>query len=504
MLEIVEFLFDRNSECTNSKGGKMSEQEKCKRTLTRREFLRVATITTAGVVLSACSGNPIAAPTTVPTAAAVKAAATAASAAPTIAAAATAAPKVTVPAVVSGKIELVWWRALEGAVATAMETLAKQFTEKNPDVTIKVYSQGTYEQMRDKLLAAAAAKQMPDLALMGGVYWAPFARNNLFEPLDDYIKGSDGIDLKDYFPFVDRGMRDGKYYQLPLAVSAPLFLINADMVKAAGFAMPSDKWTWDDHYDSVIPKLTIKEGSKYKVYGHAYATTTPTWRTQQEIWSYGSQMSDDKYMLYFDTPEMIRQWKRWQKLTLDGHNHIPTQAEGTNLQLFVNQLAATAWVTTGNLQQLDGLIKDKFKWSVLAPPYGPQGRFVSEGGSGLHMVAGLSKEKRDAAWRFIKYTQAPEQVAYFAKSTGYMAFTNKSKALLGDFLKENPNFNVAYEALGSGGRRNELFNDCVRVQTLIWDTLERLIGSTQDVETTLRQLQKEATAIMIDEGYQKK
>jgi hypothetical protein len=34
--------------------------------------------------------------------------------------------------------------------------------------------------------------------------------------------------------------------------------------------------------------------------------------------------------------------------------------------------------------------------------------------------------------------------------------------------------------------------------------LDRLAVSTDDVEKTLKQLQKEATAIMIEEGYQKK
>ena len=461
----------------------MSAQDKRKYTCTRREFLKGAAVTTAGVVLTACGVSPTATP--VPPAAATKAVA-----APTVAAAA------------AGKIELVWWRSLEGAVATALETMATEYTAKNPNVTIKVIYQGSYAALRDKLLAAAAAKQLPDVLLMGNAYWVPFARNNILEVLDDYIKGPNGVDLKDYFPFVNRGAIDGKYYQLPIPVSAPLFYYNVDMVQKAGIPLPTEKWTWDEHYDTILHAVTVKEGGKVKVYGHAYRTNT--WNQQQDIWAYGSQMSDDKYNLYLDSPQMINQWKRWQKASAAGQNHIPTQAEGGTLQMLSNLTVATCWASTGSLERFEDMVKGKFKWSVLAAPYGPKGRFAAEGGGGIHIVAGLPKDKKDAAWGFVKYTQEPEQAAFFAKSTGYLAFTNKSQALMGDFLKKNPLFQLAYDALATGGRKSEPFADCARAQTLIWDTLDRLAVSTDDVEKTLKQLQKEATAIMIEEGYQKK
>jgi len=402
----------------------------------------------------------------------------------------------------AGKVTLVWWTSLAGAVAKALESLARTYNEKNPNVLIKVENQGTgYPELRDKMMAAAAARQLPDLVLMGNAFWVPFARNNLFEALDDYIKGPNGVDLKDYFPFVNRGMINGKYYQLPIPVSAPLFYYNVDMVKAAGIPMPTEKWTWDDHYN-LISKLTVKERGKVKVYGHAYRVAT--WNQQQEIWAYGSQMSDDKYNVYLDTPPMIAQWKRWQKASAAGENHIPTKGEGTTLEMFATTTVATTWASTGSLQRFEDMVKGRFKWSVLAAPYGPKGRFAAEGGGGIHIVAGLPKEKRDAAWGFVKYTQEPEQVAFFAKSTGYLAFTNKAQALMSDFLKENPLFRVAYEALASGGRKSEPFNDSARAQTLVFDTLDNLAVGTKDVETTLKQLQKEATAVMIEEGYLKK
>ncbi len=451
----------------------MPSNKKSRRTSTRREFLKVTGGTAAGLMLAS-----VASPKGAMAGTAVRS---------TLAA---------------GKVTLVWWTSLAGAAAKALETLAKTYTEKNPNVVIKVENQGTgYPQLRDKLMAAAAARQLSDLVLMGNAYWVPFARNNLFEALDDYIKGPNGVDLKDYFPFVDRGMINGKYYQLPIPVSAPLFYYNVDMVKAAGIAMPTEKWTWDDHYN-FVSKLTVKERGKVKVYGHAYRVNT--WNQQQEIWAYGGQMSDDKYNLYLDSPQMIAQWKRWQKASAAGENHIPTKGEGSTLEMFATATVATTWASTGSLQRFEDMVKGRFKWSVLAAPHGPKGRFVAEGGGGIHIVAGLPREKRAAAWVFVKYTQEPEQVAFFAKSTGYLAFTNKARALMSDFLRDNPLFSVAYDALAGGGRKSEPFADCARAQTLIWETLDDLAVGTKDVETTLKKLQKEATATMIEEGYLKK
>ncbi len=53
-----------------------------------------------------------------------------------------------------------------------------------------------------------------------------FAKNGQLAPLDDYIKGKDGVDLNDFYSglYAD-GVFDGKQYGWPFARSTPVLYL---------------------------------------------------------------------------------------------------------------------------------------------------------------------------------------------------------------------------------------------------------------------------------------
>ena len=140
------------------------------------------------------------------------------------------------------------------------------------------------------------------------------------------MKGAGGLDINDYFGVVKRGYVNGKLYQLPLGVSTPILYYNTEAAKAAG--LEGGPKTWDELFDTWIPKLTVKDGSKTSVYGYAFLANADWWWQQSYPWMYGGQLSDEKFNTYFDTQPVIDFLDRFQQRFKAGEAYLPTSADG--------------------------------------------------------------------------------------------------------------------------------------------------------------------------------
>lgn len=465
------------------------------RKLTRRKFLKGMAVAAGVGALAAC--QPQVVKETVVVEKVVKETVIVEGAAEVVEKVVTATPV----AVLTEPVDIVWWRSLSGAVAEALEDLAKRFSEANELINVIVEFQGSYGEARDKLVAGVAAGVVPDLMLTTATYYKPFARAGVLEPLDDLMHGPDGIDVDDYVPGIERGMMDGKWYELPIAVSTPLFYYNVEMFEAVGLERPvSESWTWDDMFDYVT-QATIKEAGETVVHGHAYRKNL--WWQECFIWAYGAQICDDDNNVYLDCPEMIDFFTRCQNAFKDGQMHVATSGEGGTFGYFNSKLCASLWASTGSLENMAATVGDTFEWGVAGMPQGPAGRFIATGGSGLVLLRGRSPAHRQASWEFIRWTQQPEQVEFFAKATGYMAHTNSSQALMTDFLAERPKFQIAYQGLACCGRPEKQVAESARAMSLAYDTLNNLVVSEDDVVETLKKLQADIRTIFIEDGLLK-
>jgi len=125
--------------------------------LSRRDFLRLAAMTGAGVALAACTPAATVAPTTAP--AVEEEVPTAAPAAKTF----------------SGELRVL---GLTGApVEPACELLTAALTAKYPDVKVKYeYSTGDHS---EKVYTAAAAGNLADVFFSADLWVVPFAKNGV-------------------------------------------------------------------------------------------------------------------------------------------------------------------------------------------------------------------------------------------------------------------------------------------------------------------------------------
>ena len=406
--------------------------------LTRRHLLVGAAAATGLALLAACGGNPTAtsAPaaraTTVPGGGATTAAAT--SAAPAARAGTSAAAQ-------AGQKKVTFWSSWGGKNGEALTKLVNDFNAAQKDVFIDNQYQGTYDETAQKLAAAIAARQVPDMASLSEVTWNKFSINKTLQPLDDLLKKS-SVDPKDYVEsLIAEGTRQGKIWWVPFARSTPLFYYNRTLFKEAGLPDRAPK-TWDElrTWGLELQKLNKPD---LKAYAFTNGKNFNAWHFQGNVWQWGGNYSDKNLDIKIDQPPAVAAGEWLRKFV--NEDKLGYMAPDQSLD-FSNGLCAMTQQSTGAL----GTILATAKFDVGTGMLPEQQKFgCPTGGAGLALLAAAPDDRKQAAIEFIKFLNKPENVAYWSKQTGYMPATKSAREApeMQQQFTANPNYKVAVDQL---------------------------------------------------------
>lgn len=435
--------------------------------LTRREFLRAASIGTAALVTAACGTTP--ATTT------GGAAATAGSAS-TAAAGATSA--VSVPTLVSGQtatLKLALFGSQEAA--DLLKKLLEGFSAEQPGITVNItpYQAPDWSGFFQKLLTEVAAGQTPDVVSVATEGAHLFAGKGLAAPINDYVL-RDKEQLREYFSdvspsLIEAMMYDGRLYSLPDNFNAANLFYSKTAFDAKGVAYPTN-WTKDDFYNN-MPKFVGASGAENQF---GYFWTNRMWGGAIP-WMFlngGNVLSEERFAggeaiwneFYKDDPAAKGRLGgyRWNQATanlpqnvealqllIDLTNQLkaaptPAQADSANSQLralFANGQLAT--VPTGGFF-VRGLNNDKVdpatygvslmpKWKTQRHQYGTAGYFIMD-----------KSPNKDAAWELAKFRVKKETMTnQFAN--GSSVPTRRSLSSLFDSVYKFKDYQIFYDTL---------------------------------------------------------
>lgn len=382
------------------------------------------------------------------------------------------------------------WGFSGGVNEATDKELADKFNSMQSEVKIDLQVQGNYEETANKLTAALAAKQGPDMVLLSDVWWFKFFRAKALQAVNDYV-AVEKIDTKDFVESLwNEGVRKGAQYWVPFARSTPLFYYNEDMFKEASIAKAPT--TWQELID-MAPKLTKKEGETVKVaaFVHGNGASYIAWLFQCVAWQFGGGYSDQTLTKYMMTdPETIRAGQFYG----DSVNKGKWAVTSTDVQKdFISGLAATALMSTGSL---GGVLKDaKFK---VGTAFLPQEKNFGccTGGSGLAILSSTPKEKAQAAMKYINFLTGNDGGATWAQKTGYMPVrlsTAKTESYA-KFFTERPQAKTAVDQLPKTRPQ-----DAARVfipggDQTIGKGLERIVTGKEDVAKVFAEVQKQLEA----------
>jgi multiple sugar transport system substrate-binding protein len=192
----------------------------------------------------------------------------------------------------------VWAMGTEGEKLAAF---AKQFTAENPGAKVNVTAV-PWDAAHQKIASAIAAKQTPDVSMIGTTDQGEFAKTGALDPTP-----TDLFKKPDFFAGAwDTTVVDGTSFAVPWYVETRGIYYRKDLAKA-GF--PDGPKTWDD-LKNMTKAMQTKAGAQWGI--NLQPGKTGSWQSVLPFaWSAGADIAaGGKYT--FDTPEMIQGLKYYQ------------------------------------------------------------------------------------------------------------------------------------------------------------------------------------------------
>jgi multiple sugar transport system substrate-binding protein len=283
-----------------------------------------------------------------------------------------------------------------------LERHTQAFMQANPQVTVNTTNtQG--DEFYTKLNAMLAGGTPPQMTHMTSRWAGQFIRGQkVLSDLSPFAR-QDRVDLRDFWPLLSEGFADEEKRPmvLPYDITVQLLYYNADLLRAAGASLPTERWTLDDML-AAAQRVTRKSGDQLDAAG--YDGLPNGGQFEHAVERFGGRLLDDRLSrCEMDSAGSVAGLQFWTDLR-HRHNVAPVNAQqigGLNmLQAFTQGRLALAGSGTTFASQVKAA-NPAFEWDVVAVPRGPAGDALRAGGGGYGLVKGAKDQ--DAAWRYLTF-----------------------------------------------------------------------------------------------------
>jgi multiple sugar transport system substrate-binding protein len=286
-----------------------------------------------------------------------------------------------------------------------MQTLLKKFQEAHPNITVELQNVPA-EQANQKLTTQIAAGNPPDVAYLDASTVASFASRSALVDLDNYASRSDVVDPADYVEaFATFTRFEDSMYGLPFDGESTAMFYRTDLFAAAGIAAPPT--TWEEFEDAARALTKPAE----RQYGWAMFAPESAYYFYPWLWQAGGEvLAPDGETVLFDEGPARQAAEFYIGLTrYAAPDYLNSNSYDARLAFANGQVAmypAGAWFA--------GVLSDEFpdlegKWASAPLPEGPAGCATTIAGDALVIFDG--SEQKDAAWKWIEFLSAPENMA---------------------------------------------------------------------------------------------
>jgi len=392
--------------------------------------------------------------------------------------------------------ELSYWRTLSGAAGNAQDELVRRFNERHAEISVRAEFQGSYGDLATKLIAAAAARSGPEITQLGTFEIRQFAKSGVLLDLTPLLEGPDGIDTSSWPADLARaGQIDGRTYWLPFNVAVPVLYYNQDAIAQAGLDGPPETWT---EFFTYVRKLTTRRADG-TVERRGLALWNITWPLLSMIWSEGGELTNEDYSnITLNDPVVIRLLTELQTLVNEGAAVLPDKASGGHRAAFISGRAAMILDSQDAFSEVFGQ-STGFTPALANYPAGSNGKVYAPGGGGLAILASTAEAQRPAAWAFVRFMLDPESIAYYARESGYLAFTGASRTAAGDRL-DDPRYATIHDALPYL-RGDFSVNMSPAVRTAFDEAFQKILVAGAGVQATLDAADAKAEREIGDESF---
>ncbi len=322
------------------------------------------------------------------------------------------------------------------------DAITAAFAKKEPGIRVEYITTPNYEEGAQLILRQAATNQLPDLSYQGFNRLRVFAERGIAQDLASLLQ-RDGDPAKEgYTPNLLRlayfgGMQAGLAY----AASNPVTYYNADLVKRAG----GDPDNFPTNWDGVLELAGRIDRLGDGIEGMWFTWNGDDWMFSALLFGHGGQMlSADERDVGFAGPEGLGALKLLDRMVKQAG--MPNLSAAAARQAFAAGKMGMIFQTTALVRGTVQGVGNNFTLRTTGMPVinAEKGRLPTGGAAG--MLTAKDPARREAAWKFLKFSTSAEGQALMVQNTGYLPCNQiaiDDPQYLGAFYRENPLFMAA-------------------------------------------------------------
>lgn len=349
------------------------------------------------------------------------------------------------------QVEIQWWHGMSAALGEWVNSLAKDFNEKQKEYRVVPVYKGSYDETMNAAIAAFRAGNAPHIVQIYEVGTATMmAARGATVPVPKLMADAGlKFDPNAYVSAVAGYYTapTGQMLSLPFNSSTTVFHYNKDAFKAAGLDPEKPPKTW--------PEVALA-AAKLHASGHKCPFTT-SWVSWTQLESFSAWHNVEfatrnngfnglDARLAFNSPLHVRHIENLANMAKQGLFVYKGRGNAADATFYSGECAMTTGSSAlyGNIKRLA-----KFSSGISTLPYYPDVQGAPQntviGGASLWAMAGKKAEENRGVAAFFDYLSRADVQAKSHQDTGYLPITTSAFTLTekAGFYKQNPGTDVS-------------------------------------------------------------
>lgn len=317
-----------------------------------------------------------------------------------------------IPTKINKKTTVTFWYSLTGNAQSSLQKLTKDFEKKNPNITIKLQSQGgNYSDLQSKLVSGLQSpKDLPTItqAYPGWLYNA--AKNNMLVNLTPYVNNKDlgwGSYAKSGIKKAlwDGANINGTQYGVPFNKSVEVLFYNKTLLDKYDVKVPTNM------SELASASAKIYRESHHKVRGVGFDALNNYYMMQMKE-TYGKDFNKNLNFAAKDSVKAINYYANGVRagyfMQAGTEKYMSTPFNNGRVAMFIGSTANEAYLKQG--------LKKGYTYGVAARP----STMNVQQGTDIYMFKKATAMQKSAAFKYLKFLTSKSSQLYWAKQTGYM------------------------------------------------------------------------------------
>ncbi|MDQ6842089.1 MAG: ABC transporter substrate-binding protein [Actinomycetota bacterium] len=395
----------------------------------------------------------------------------------------------------SKHVKIVLWHGFTspGAELNAIKAMTAEFNRTHPNITVTPQFSGNSDYALQKVLAAIAAGNPPDISYLYGSWSANIATTPALAPLTRYIAQDPSFGWNDFWG-VERGVASvkGKIVGVPALVDNLALVYNKKLFAQAGLAPPTPNWTWTDFQNAAV-KLT---NAAKKQFGWAYVndgSEDTVWRFWAMLWQAGgSILAPGNKQAAFDSPAGVKALTLLQNLSRQQSTYLDT-GSGNYIGLFNSGHIGMLWTGPWDLAQI---ASSQVSFGVQILPGALNHQTIA--GPDNWVVFDNGSARSHAAFEFLKWFTSPAINLEWCLRTGDLPIRAATTKLPGfkQYLARYPGDRVWVQNLNNALQARPVLASYPKISTAIGQAVQSVLLGKASPQQALSSASQQVNGIL--------